>query len=373
MATPLQQVVTPSIIYRSQQQLPGWGPGPTWGTPGTWGPSASAQWGPPVNAWGPPAINAWGPPAVNAWSTPGGAWVTRGYGPVPGSNIDIQPSALPRQPPPRHVRFEDEFQTLSGKPSSVYPRDSHPHTMFFGSGQQWLSNLLHCQQHQYRVGQHSSTASGLTAPSIPAWMSHSLSPQQFHPLLAGSSHQQSILLFDLSQDSFSPFHLSSAEATSAKPLSAGELSQPATFPAMQRMSITYREEGSQDDRSWTIILQPDASDSYVPVIPGMKNEPTLSGPVFITVHDVLHAVYHAFHKQIRVRDWYSLNPDAQQMVARAYEKRQSRATPSPAADSGSEQKQGVKWVDFLQDKCMFQGLSCDDRNFGIGRLVLGRQ
>lgn len=169
---------------------------------------------------------------------------------------------------------------------------------------------------------------------------------QLNPLLNAEGGRQPPLVFDLSFYAYEPRRAAaSAGGAGGSLLSADELSQTASYPGVTRMVITCDEVPD-----WRIVLEPykerPSNSGYLAV-------PTPNAPVApITVNDVLRAIHQYLQRQITHADWYKLPQDRATAVARAYTRR-CRTFPTTQA---FEESQGVKRVDYLENKYMFRGL-----------------
>ena len=188
---------------------------------------------------------------------------------------------------------------------------------------------------------------------VPTWVPVSYpqappQPQpQLNPLLNAESGNQPAILFDLAFHTYEPRRITYS-SPSGVPLTADELSQTATYPGVTRMVITCDELPE-----WDVVLEPykeRPSNSGYLAVP-VDAAPAASAP--ITVNDVLCAIHRKLQRQITHSDWVKLSNDKATAVARAYTRR-CRTFPTTQA---FEESQGVKRVDYLEDKYMFKGLA----------------
>ena len=103
---------------------------------------------------------------------------------------------------------------------------------------------------------------------------------------------------------------------------------------------------------WKVVLEPykeRPSNSGYLAVP-CNDTPAAAPP--ITVNDVLCAIHRMMQRQITHSDWVKLPQSKADAVARAYTRR-CRTFPTVQAFEAS---QGVKRVDYLEDKYMFKGL-----------------
>ncbi|KAF8919229.1 hypothetical protein CPB85DRAFT_1156635, partial [Mucidula mucida] len=114
---------------------------------------------------------------------------------------------------------------------------------------------------------------------------------------------------------------------------SGLLSEPAISPPLSRMTIT------SPHLAWPIQVEPKLNGAY------------------ITVSDVLGAIYHSLRQNIRPAEFHSLpGKNDMQRVTAAYQARYRRIPNRTSYEE--EKKAGVKRVDFLKGKIIFAGLSC---------------
>ncbi|KAI0340795.1 hypothetical protein BDW22DRAFT_1333670 [Trametopsis cervina] len=186
---------------------------------------------------------------------------------------------------------------------------------------------------------------------------------QLNPLLSAEYPHQSMLLFDLSLNHYDPKKYSQQGPSSGTSLSRDELSQLVCWPGVTRMVITCDEIPQ-----WNVVLEPyqerPSNNGYLSIPTDDVNTP-------ITVNDVLFAIHKMLHRQIRHRDWVALSNEKATAVARAYTRR-CRTFPSTQA---FEESQGVRRVDYLEDKYMFKGLvrQRGEQGFGNLRLLVGKR
>ncbi|KAI0364595.1 hypothetical protein BV20DRAFT_974253 [Pilatotrama ljubarskyi] len=184
-----------------------------------------------------------------------------------------------------------------------------------------------------------------------------------HPLLNGENAGGPMLLFDLSLNTFNPQRVKSLSQTSGTPLTLEELREPATYPAVRRMTITC-------DRlpEWPIVLEPHSTSRER----SRERSPFLNVPAAaaddtpITVYDVLMAIHRTMQRQISHVDWARLTRAQTYDISAAYTRR-CRTFPSAAA---FEEAQGVRRVDYLLDQYMFRGLVRDNVQDGFSKMKL---
>ncbi|KAJ3556803.1 hypothetical protein NM688_g1819 [Phlebia brevispora] len=294
--------------------------------------------------------------------------------PEPRGVHHMVPSAIPnrsamrghgRSSSPPDVGRAVRFQSPSHPPIVIQPASSYSPPL--------SDNYVDVKVHQYAIGIR-STAS-LNKTMVPGWMTHENAPSQLNPLLCGDMHQQAILIFDLSLNEFVPLHARSAGDVNGTRMRRRELAQPATFPVSAEMTIIIDADPDKYEAlQWNINLTPINVRSVVNA--GSSRSAIVHGSVFITVHDVLHAIHQTLHKQIRKSDWETLSSEQQRSISRAYKARYKKAgTLGGAPAQDSVKKQGVKWVDYLMDEYMFKGLILEhneDENRRIVRVLVGR-
>ncbi len=123
-----------------------------------------------------------------------------------------------------------------------------------------------------------------------------------------------------------------------------------------------------DVPDWKVTLEPfherPSNNGYLTVPADDINKP-------ITVNDVLFAIHKMFQRQIRHRDWVALSDSKATAIARAYTRR-CRTFPSTQA---FEESQGVRRIDYLEDRYMFKGLvrQRGERGFENLRLLVGKR
>ncbi len=150
-------------------------------------------------------------------------------------------------------------------------------------------------------------------------------PAQLHPMLVVSKPRA--VNFDMT---LHPSFVSTSYASlSSRP---GLLSEPAISPPVSHMTLHVPSS------TWRIDVRPKLNGAY------------------ITVSDVLHALYNGLRENVRKEEFYSLpGKDAMKHVTAAYERRYKRVKGSRAAED--ERKAGVKRIDFLLDRVWFAGLT----------------
>ncbi|KAI0355518.1 hypothetical protein OH77DRAFT_1425028 [Trametes cingulata] len=184
-----------------------------------------------------------------------------------------------------------------------------------------------------------------------------------HPLLNGENAAGPMLLFDLSLNTFNPQRVKSLSQTSGTPLTLDELREPATYPAVRRMTITC--ERIPD---WPVVLEPHSTSRER----SRERSPFLNVPAAamddapITVYDVLMALHRTMQRQISHVDWARLTQAQTYAISAAYTRR-CRTFPSAAA---FEEAQGVRRVDYLLEQHMFRGLVRDNVQDGFSKMKL---
>lgn len=188
-------------------------------------------------------------------------------------------------------------------------------------------------------------------------------PPQLNPLLSAEYPNQSQVLFDLSLNHYDPQRLAQPGRSAPTSLSREEMSQPACWPGVTRMEITCDELPG-----WKVILEPyqerPSNSGYLTVPADEVNTP-------ISVNDVLFAIHRFLQRQITHRDWVELSSDRATAVARAYTRR-CRTFPTTQQ---FEESQGVRRVDYLENKYMFKGLvrHRGEQSFEKLRLLVGKR
>ncbi|KAI0638699.1 hypothetical protein C8Q77DRAFT_1092327 [Trametes polyzona] len=189
-----------------------------------------------------------------------------------------------------------------------------------------------------------------------------------HPLLNGENAAGPMLLFDLSLNTFNPQRVTKLSQTAGTPLSLEELREPATFPAVRRMTIVCERLPE-----WPIVLEPhtverERSRERSPFLgvprTGQGHGGAEDAPV--TVYDVLMAIHRTVQRQISHVDWARLTRAQTHAISAAYTRR-CRTFPSAAA---FEEAQGVRRVDYLLDSYMFRGLVRDNVQDGFSKMKL---
>ncbi|KAI0092150.1 hypothetical protein BDY19DRAFT_928545 [Irpex rosettiformis] len=209
----------------------------------------------------------------------------------------------------------------------------------------------------------------LPAFAVPTWVIYPTQapapnpPAQLNPLLSAEYPHNCPLLFDLSLNHYDPQRLHQHGAKQGTPLSQEELSQIACWPGATRMVITC-----DDVPDWKVVLEPyherPSNNGYLTVPADDINKP-------INVNDVLFAIHKLFQRQVRHREWVGLSDSKATAVARAYTRR-CRTFPSTQA---FEESQGVRRVDFLEDRYMLKGLvrQRGEQGFENLRLLVGKR
>lgn len=276
----------------------------------------------------------------------------------------ISPFYPPAQLPPspnagageRRVRFEDEDpyhanrprppSWYAGMPGAAPPPNPAPFPsppLIYTQ----LPGVAHAPTHGRRYSDGALPQAAWI--QVPAWMP--LYPQaapqpqhQLNPLLNAENGHSPPIVFDLSFHTYEP-RKHSAGSFSSPHLTQDELMQTATYPNVTRMVITCDE--IPDLR---VVLEPYREQ---PSNSGYLTVPSGSGPAPpITVHDVLFAIHRKLHGQITHVDWRRLSDEQKTRVGRAY----TRRTHALSTTRAFEESQGVKWVDYLENRYMFKGL-----------------
>ncbi len=193
-------------------------------------------------------------------------------------------------------------------------------------------------------------------------------PMQLNPLLRGATHQEPILIFDLSQAVFNPHRARHVGDPEGVEMSKIELSQPATFPAVADMTIDFDEKYT--GLGWKIRLIPSRNSEI-----GAANT---SQTVFITVYDVLHGIHQALHNQIRWTDWDKLYPEPDELKERRrHIRRAYKARIEKLPHGEPTQTNGIRWVDYLLEDSMFRRLELHGQATTPGprsaRLLVGNE
>lgn len=262
----------------------------------------------------------------------------------------------------RRVRFEDEdaYQTNRPRPPSWYAgmpgAAPPPNPAPFPSPPMIYTQLPAVVPMQPPPApsryQRRYSDGALPQPAwvqVPAWMplypqAAPQHPPQFNPLLNAENGHQSPVVFDLSFHTYEP-RKHSPGSFSSPHLTPDELSQTATYPPETRMFITCDEIPE-----WRVVLEPSREQ---PSNSGYLSIPASNAPAPpITVHDVLFAIHRMMHRQITHADWRKLSDQQMTRVSRAY----TRRTRALSTTRAFEESQGVKWVDYLEDKYVFKGL-----------------
>jgi hypothetical protein len=172
-----------------------------------------------------------------------------------------------------------------------------------------------------------------------------------------------MLLFDLSLNRYDPRRLAQPGDTTGTALSREEFSQLASWPGVTRMVITCDEIPE-----WKVVLEPH---NERPPNVGYLSVPSDPMDRPITVNDVLFACHKMLQRQIRHRDWVALSNDKATAVARAY----TRRCRTFASTQAFEESQGVRRVDYLEDRYMFKGLvrARGEQGFENLRLLVGKR
>lgn len=199
------------------------------------------------------------------------------------------------------------------------------------------SPFLHTPEIPYRTRTRSfgSMWPGSTAQFSP-WtypFQGSTATFEIHSLLNGEIPATN-LFFDLSSPTFTPMRSIGPGQTVM--ISPEELNQPATNPPITKMRITH-----DAIPQWPIDIKLQYDELQVTVMPPP-----------ITLGDVLYMTHSSMRRQISHQDWAKLSDSRHDAVARAYTRRYRRV-PSFAEVEAS---QGVKRVDYLEERFLFKGL-----------------
>ncbi|KAF7789402.1 hypothetical protein EIP86_000346 [Pleurotus ostreatoroseus] len=225
-------------------------------------------------------------------------------------------------------------------------------------------NGVTVKDYMYVIGSRSTSA--LENTTIPAWMvKPKIVPPQLNPLLSGGAIHRPILRFDLSDSLFKPIYAIPSATSSNREMSATEMSQPATIPALSWMTIKL---GGVLD--WKIVLYPERETAGV-----HTSRQLAHGSMYVTTHDVLHAIHQALHHQIHPKFWKAMPLPHQQRTLDTYERR-LRGYESHGRTL-SVQERTLKWIDCLWEGHMFQGLKSEDwaedkEQWGAMQLVVGK-
>ncbi|TFK26576.1 hypothetical protein FA15DRAFT_702686 [Coprinopsis marcescibilis] len=117
-------------------------------------------------------------------------------------------------------------------------------------------------------------------------------------------------------------------------LSSRELSQPASFPSVSSLTITC----NLFPDTWSIQAE---------------------NAIYVTVHDVLHAIYTSLYMPLKREEWDSLSRRQHDLVQSAFERRCRNAiNPEECAAAGKMR------IDYLAHHIIFGGLSAslEDEN-----------
>jgi len=169
-------------------------------------------------------------------------------------------------------------------------------------------------------------------------------PSELHPLLRPDSHA---ILFDLSLFEFRPVDARGV------PISVQTLSEPATHPPTTRLKIS-----NDKIPEWPVRLD------YHAATRGTSYSSSTLPP--ITLGDVLYAIHQTLQTQITHREWAELDDKDEAVVARTYMRRY-KLVPGHESRLAAE---GVKRVDFLLKKVMFNGLTRMSGDQGYDNLKL---
>ncbi|EKM59871.1 uncharacterized protein PHACADRAFT_250646 [Phanerochaete carnosa HHB-10118-sp] len=258
----------------------------------------------------------------------------------------------------RRVRFEDEEDVYRPRPPSWHAgmvgTAPPPNPAPFPSPPMIYTQLPTVVPLQPQAPTHHRRYSDGALPQaawvqVPTWMP--MYPQtlpqsqpQLHPLLSAENGHRSPIVFDLSFHTYEPRKHAPGSFSSSH-LTQDEFSQTATYPSVTRILITCDEIPD-----WRVVLEPYREQ---PSNSGYLTVPVTNAPAPpITVHDVLYAIHRMLHRQIRQADWRKLSDERTTKVSRAY----TRRTRTLSTTRAFEESQGVKWVDYLEDKYMFRGL-----------------
>ncbi|KAI1787873.1 hypothetical protein LXA43DRAFT_895610, partial [Ganoderma leucocontextum] len=184
-------------------------------------------------------------------------------------------------------------------------------------------------------------------------------PTPLHPLLChDDSSGRSKLLFDLSSHTFSPRYSTRSDNGEIRSL-LDELSTPATFPPVYRMTVTC-----DSLPQWSITIERRISTTCAtfnkfPEVASWADAP-------ITAYDVLAAIYRAFHDHVSSGEWGKLARDERQRVLDAYMCRCRRY----AGTHWFHAVGGIRRVDCLRTRCMFGGLIGQSIQGGVAYMKL---
>ena len=119
-------------------------------------------------------------------------------------------------------------------------------------------------------------------------------------------------------------------------ISPEELSQPATNPPITRMRITH-----DAIPQWPIEIKLQYDEVQMAAMPPP-----------ITLGDVLYMIHFSMRRQISHQDWAVLSDSRHDAVALAYTRRYRKVSTLAEVEAS----QGVKRVDYLEDRFIFKGL-----------------
>ncbi|KAI1787849.1 hypothetical protein LXA43DRAFT_975113 [Ganoderma leucocontextum] len=186
-------------------------------------------------------------------------------------------------------------------------------------------------------------------------------PSPLHPLLCGELGDKPKLLFDLSSHSCSPRHSTRGGGTHIR---LDELSAPATYPPVYRMTITC-----DHIPQWPITIERRVSTTSA--ASNLPPELAIWADIPITAYDVLTAVHHALRIQVSTGNWSNLSREEQRLVMEAYIRRCRRVAGTRWLDVVG----GLRRVDYLANRYMFRGLVSQSIQGGVAhvKLVVGKK
>ncbi|KAL4064708.1 hypothetical protein V8B97DRAFT_1987251 [Scleroderma yunnanense] len=157
---------------------------------------------------------------------------------------------------------------------------------------------------------------------------------EIHPLLNGEMPPTNFL-FDMSLPTFMPIRFI-GPGPGQSIVICEELSQPATNPPITRMRITH-----DAIPQWPIDIKLQYDEIQMAAMPPP-----------ITLGDVLYMIHFSMRRQISHHDWAKLSDSQHDAIALAYTRRYRRVS----SFAEVEASQGVKRIDYLEDRFIFKGL-----------------
>jgi hypothetical protein len=139
-------------------------------------------------------------------------------------------------------------------------------------------------------------------------------------------------------------------------LGAYDLEQPATNPPMRRVKVVC-----DAIPQWPVDLQVIGTS----LSPHRRHRAAVP---YLTLEDVVHAVYASLHRKISYWEWGALSLSQRTEVARAYTRRYKAS--GSDWEVRQQQSEGVKRVDFLLKNTWFKGFIWLEPENGVERLKL---